>query len=881
MVGVEFGEAVPGSSTRTAYFGTRISASEINDYLTSVDSLAVPGSPESSLSTIALPVYRPNQDGGLEASLGMCGPDNIVRLSLPSSVPRGVNANKYMRESYLIFILEEYQRHIFRKFFRPLNNSQQGSLLAHLKRPRITRFMYLGAKIFEIFVKKPEEMAIQSCSEWVTWYTNHVTNPEEPPNPFPSTQEVEDKLNGLLHLIIIQLMVFGTPAGYTTLSRLALPSVLRLLSEIPGLWTEQEPNGLVSISLPAILTHGHNGIHRFIVQDIIYSLILGLPTLAEYDSTGLPVVPGITIPADRFHDVQGVPAEMVIIIAEVHSWRARKKKVDWRALEMKAWAWNPRDTEFEQSDQMIYRNAVQEAWRHTALIYIYMGMCGASSHDPRVQHSVKQIVKLMEVVGDTDLDVHFSAPSIVAGIAARYERQRTLIFQKLNSFVGVRLWILRGRDFAQVLVDLWHGRAIGGAAIMWDDYVQATCRCPRSQKSTLLVGAFRINARMEREKKALFLVRKKCDRNRPICGLSTESLPVPIKTTEHSYTTDTGPRGTLNSAWSGQSQSGSVPSSRVIRSDISTKSVETIFPEDVDTRLELLDGSENSVLSAGVLELMAKSRSKPQDLSKLAQELEAFDGTWPQEHSQSLVRARTFDPGIGPAPPTAARVRISPSVKANARMRESYFTFLLSEYEIHRLRKFFRPPPVPQSRGLTHRMKRSNTMLGFMYLGAKVFEVLMNRPKDAVSDCCKKWIANFDRQIMGRPPSNPSTGESEDRLTGLLELVYLTFLVVDTVAGYALLKRALPLFLQLVSNDAELCTERRGQLVISLPRVLSTPRYEIRRPLAEYDPGEPPVVTYPPLPMELFHGIPVEWILIIGHVHTRASDWGDVWGGFA
>jgi hypothetical protein len=45
------------------------------------------------------------------------------------------------------------------------------------------------------------------------------------------------------------------------------------------------------------------------------------------------------------------------------------------------------------------------------------------------------------------------------------------------------------------------------------------------------------------------------------------------------------------------------------------------------------------------------------------------------------------------------------------------------------------------------------------------------------------------------------------------------------------------------------------------------------RPLVEYDPGEPPVVSYPPLPMELFHGIPVEWILIIGHVHARASDW--------
>ncbi|KAG8717717.1 hypothetical protein FRC11_003703, partial [Ceratobasidium sp. 423] len=276
------------------------------------------------------------------------------------------------------------------------------------------------------------------------------------------------------------------------------------------------------------------------------------------------------------------------------------------------------------------------------------------------------------------------------------------------------------------------------------------------------------------------------------------------------------------------------------------------------------------------------------DLPNAPDELEEFDQKWPHEQSQSLVPARTFDPGIGHSRSGVIQPSIPRAVNANAQMRESYFTFILSGYELHRLRKFFRPPPMPRSRDLTSRMKRSNTILGFMYLGAKVFEALTDRPKDAVSNCCKKWIANFDKQIMGHPPSNPSIKESEDRLTGLLELAYLTFLVVDTVAGYALLKRALPLFLHLISNDPELWSERDGHLAVSLPRVLSTPRYEIKRfvfydmmcalvlgvaPLVTYDPGEPPIVSYPPLPMEVFHGIPVEWILIIGHVHARTDDW--------
>ncbi|CAE6357397.1 unnamed protein product [Rhizoctonia solani] len=105
-----------------------------------------------------------------------------------------------------------------------------------------------------------------------------------------------------------------------------------------------------------------------------------------------------------------------------------------------------------------------------------MGMCEVASDDLRVQASVHQIIKLMRVVGDAHLDVHFSVPSVVAGIAARSESQRAFILRKLKTFNGVRLWILRGRDFARVLRYLWNGSAAGGAAVGWDDYVEARCR---------------------------------------------------------------------------------------------------------------------------------------------------------------------------------------------------------------------------------------------------------------------------------------------------------------------------------------------------------------------------------------------------------------------
>jgi hypothetical protein len=108
-------------------------------------------------------------------------------------------------------------------------------------------------------------------------------------------------------------------------------------------------------------------------------------------------------------------------------------------------------------------------------------------------------------------------------------------------------------------------------------------------------------------------------------------------------------------------------------------------------------------------------------------------------------------------------------------------------------------------------------------------------------------------------------------------------MVIDTIAGYLVLRRALPSFLHLVSTDLKLCTERKGDLFISLPRILTSSRYETRRfvfydilctlalgvaPLAEYDSSDSSIQPGAPLPLEGFHGIPFEWIVIIGDVHV-------------
>ncbi|CUA78514.1 hypothetical protein RSOLAG22IIIB_07129 [Rhizoctonia solani] len=464
-MGIEFGDAVPGSSIRTAYFGTPVSAAEINEYLTPSNLLAACSSPKDSSLIPAAPIQQYDQGAGRKHITPSGRSNNVVTLSPPASIPRGVNANKKMRESYISFILEEYRNHRLQTFFR-CTVSLQGVFMAQMKRPLILGSTYLGAKILETFNGKPEKVAIDLCSHWVTRYASRTMDSDGSLNPYQSIQEIEDKLIGLYELSIAQSIVFGTAAGYSTL-RLALPSFLHLVSDGPNFLVEQGRNGLLCISLPTVLTSHRGELGRFIFQDIMHSLVLGLPTLAEYDSTGFPIVPGSDLTTDWIH---GVPMEMIVNISEVHNWRAQRKVADWTELEMRAWAWtwSQRDIQSEESVVMVRRIAIQEAWRHATLIYIYMGMCGVTSDDPRVQTSVSQIVKLMGVVGDTRIDLHFSILAVVAGIAARNELQRALILQKLKSFTGVRLWKFRGHDFVRILEHLWRDGAVNCAAVSQD-----------------------------------------------------------------------------------------------------------------------------------------------------------------------------------------------------------------------------------------------------------------------------------------------------------------------------------------------------------------------------------------------------------------------------
>ncbi|KAG8726163.1 hypothetical protein FRC11_000701, partial [Ceratobasidium sp. 423] len=191
--------------------------------------------------------------------------------------------------------------------------------------------------------------------------------------------------------------------------------------------------------------------------------------------------------------------------------------------------------------------------------------------------------------------------------------------------------------------------------------------------------------------------------------------------------------------------------------------------------------------------------------------------------------------------------------------------------------------PSPAIRDyLVAQMKGSKKMMWTMYLGARLFQALSGDSCGTVVQGCISWIDKLERKFTIQSGSNPPLDEIADRFMVQLELAFLKFTMVDIVSAYAVLKKALPWFLQLVAADTSLYMEYpNGNLAVSFPRALGATRHELRR-FVLYDTsatllfGVPPLVEYGydgswdsgSHELEWVHGVPVALVEIIAQVNS-------------
>ncbi|CAE6536963.1 unnamed protein product [Rhizoctonia solani] len=389
--------------------------------------------------------------------------------SLCESIPPSVVSAQTIGEARFVHIINEYQLQRISYWFMAPPAPVRDPMINRLQGSKTVWTLYLSTKLFQALRQDPCSVTTRGYIGWIDKFEQEL-RPDS--NNKLSLNDAADHLLAQLELVYLSFVAVDTNSGYNLFQK-TLPEFLRLVAVDPKL-TVEHPNGSLVVSFPRTLGAHQHELKRFLVYDAATAFVLGVPPLVEYGYDGEcdPTSHG-------FQWVHGVPIALVETISQVNSWRAGSRVAplnDWRNLESRVLAWNPQPVVAgDEPTGNVARLAVEEGWRHVALIYIYMGMCGTSSHDPRVQASIRQIVRLGESIADLPIGLHMFIHYVVAGIGARSEKQRSFLREKLLSFKGARVWLFRGPELSRVLDHLWHGVGAGGAPVTWDDYVQSRC----------------------------------------------------------------------------------------------------------------------------------------------------------------------------------------------------------------------------------------------------------------------------------------------------------------------------------------------------------------------------------------------------------------------
>ncbi|KAG8707805.1 hypothetical protein FRC09_001603 [Ceratobasidium sp. 395] len=330
--------------------------------------------------------------------------------------------------------------------------------------------LYLGAHVVRALLEGTHRAQYIG---WIDRFQRQIANTSV--SQALDVSELEGRLSSMLDLAYYASMILDSHASYTLLKQ-SLPLFLQLVAKYPNLWAENS-----AISIFHTLHGPIYEMRKFVLWDTVSAAALGTAPLLHYE-TDFHDPPISRLSIKILEWAYGCPGDIIVLLARINGRRvsrwieqADRDEEQWHEIEERLREWKPvMDT--DQSANVVARFAIQESWRQAVFIYLYMGMCGVDSSDPRVESSVRQIVQLASTIeSGNPFEIHLCMPCLIAGVAARQEPHRALLRKKLDVSRNENVWCLRGADFVPVLDHLWHGAGAGGAAVTWEDYVTSRC----------------------------------------------------------------------------------------------------------------------------------------------------------------------------------------------------------------------------------------------------------------------------------------------------------------------------------------------------------------------------------------------------------------------
>ncbi|KAF8679809.1 hypothetical protein RHS04_04756 [Rhizoctonia solani] len=284
--------------------------------------------------------------------------------------------------------------------------------------------------------------------------------------------ELQERLNDVLEMLLIKSRFLDSATTYGLSCRF-VPNFLQMVYSDPTMWSPQYD--LTLVSMAHILACSRYGPALYMLMDIVGSMVYGLPHLVDYNTD-------VELFHPESHPVEWVdcfPGEFMIILAKINTCRDQTSTEDWRTIEQRLFSWKSRP-QFEpkvlESWRSVAWTALQETWRQTLLIYLYLAVCGVLTDDPRIQVALKQVFQLIGVIRRQDppvSNVHLFSQYLIAGICSRTEKQRKLVRARLGCVDETRMWSFRSADIVPVLDHLWLGAGMGGQPVTWNNYVHS------------------------------------------------------------------------------------------------------------------------------------------------------------------------------------------------------------------------------------------------------------------------------------------------------------------------------------------------------------------------------------------------------------------------
>ncbi|CAE7130633.1 unnamed protein product [Rhizoctonia solani] len=338
--------------------------------------------------------------------------------------------DRSVESNSLPFALQSYAVWMRRSLFDPSRAAPKARdyIIRHFAESKQSRFRtILIANIFRTIVTKPtfdlsylpKLSALQSTiQETLTDATRRKINPSRDIQIRESVRALEHTLElfavaryAPLH-VCLQLMREAAPVF-----RFACPEPMDRLVHLPG-----------------ILMHPSANMRHYPVMDVYFSIITGLPTNLQYNTSLRSPVDTSVLYIENHLGLTwlyGQPDRITLILARTNSlyqeFGASVTAEIIQEIERDIRSFKVISGNSPEPSLIVMRLIVQECWRQVAYIYLYMTLCDADALDARVQTAQQ---KLMRLISDAKpaqaLDMHLAPCLGIAGVVTHQPTEREL-----------------------------------------------------------------------------------------------------------------------------------------------------------------------------------------------------------------------------------------------------------------------------------------------------------------------------------------------------------------------------------------------------------------------------------------------------------------------